>query len=79
MDTLEQQDQRLAMMSKMLRATNADTNKVSSIGKLGCYNTLVSHCLDCHSPEICEAWLEQEPSNVKAPGFCPNAKLFNSM
>ena len=71
-------NQRLNLMSQMLRATGADQSDATNLGKLGTYNTMVSHCIDCHSPDKCAEWLKQGHENSQAPGFCPNAHLMNN-
>jgi len=74
---IDQLNQRLNLMNQMMRTTGADQSEAASVSKLGTYNTMVSHCIDCHSPDKCAQWLKQEHENSKAPGFCPNAHLMN--
>ena len=77
MSDIDKLNQRLNLMSQMLRTTGADRGEAASLSKLGTYNTIVSRCIDCHSPERCEQWLAQNHKDAKAPGFCPNAHLMN--
>ncbi|MFC6671987.1 DUF6455 family protein [Marinobacterium aestuariivivens] len=72
-------DDRLELMGLMLETTGADLTKLSPGALDAQFRSAAYRCLGCRQEEQCERWLNEEHRHEKAPGFCPNAELMNSV
>jgi hypothetical protein len=77
MFTFDNADLRARNMSEMMDRLGLDADAFAHRRSGLDLSSAIRMCQFCNADEVCHDWLARAAkSSVKAPAFCPNAKLF---
>jgi len=73
-------DHRWRNMCEMLSRLGLDADTLAHGRLASDLRAAVTACQSCTADQKCQDWLIRAPECInKAPGFCPNAQLFESV
>ena len=71
-------DDHLVLMSQMMEKVGVDLSLGAGPALETDFRLAVRNCMACPSTKTCRAWLAKAEKGVRPPGFCPNARRFET-